>query len=1251
MGALQRIASIVRGGLLAALTVFHRAISSWLFRLQPEMARENDVADFHPLTPALLNRSDIQEYEKQLNNVLVGKICKGIRNIAITGSYAVGKSSFIRTFLHYNAEYRNTPIISMAKFGLNEAIDAPEMHKKAEQSGTPEPNSAVEEKRHIREQVEIEKSILEQLLYSAEPQQISLSSVRRLKDASVFQVFFVLLLVLSALRLFPSVWGELVTPYKSWVDLTNVPVWIAHGVILIFTCLILPKLIGLVRSYSITKFSIQGVDFEKQSHSSFLRENVDEFIYFFDKTKVQLVIFEDIDRLDASQAMAILTHIREVNRLVNLSRNNPVFFIYAVKDDLFKADDRTKFFDLIIPIIPVINSNNAYEKLAAALGLEMGRAEKPGELSPQLVKDVSLFFGDLRLIYNLANEYKIYKAKLSKDHTLDLNKLFALLAVKTMYPSVYTQLLVNKGPISDVVSRVDRAKDELKIDIETEMRSVVETIRKMKELISKRKEDLLATFWMCCAKSNGVSNFPVSIQLNGGTVHILQSLRPDSAFESFLLGNLGDKAQVLYGQNGSNFSAGDFSNPTKVTNSAGLNYKQCIELIAIDETEIEAELELLNRKLTEISDYQLEDLMQDSCSRKVLLEPLGDDFELAKLLLIHGYIEVDYADYTSFFYPGTISQADKVKVQRIKLLEKLPISTIFDKPAEVLEQLQHSDLANGRGLLKGLLPELIKVKNKAKLHSILSKSKPYISDILILWSGLSDKHSRCALLTALLEANLDAAVSTLKLIHDSPQHSEFEVRQFIVDMLRNEPGDSRLALKDCEIFGAIVSGLKGLDGLEAVKCDWFWRTPHIQYYQLENVPEDIAEKIMESGQFAINQVTLNALLQNALKAGVNCSLLSYESVLATDCDAFIERINGAIREFYELISDCDDWQESFNSAITLFEMEALSADDKLLIAQSTNSNFGLAVIPDDCLRRFISHDLLTVSWAEIHDAFDHLLLAPAVGVGADGQLLAQFIERHIEQLLDDSTDLQFSDDFIVSLLNSIASDEIFFKLVDWLEFDLDVLTKLKLKDSRWQLLVTVPSLRYSEDLFSIIQPKSASAAAMLLVGDWPERFEQLDDKGMVSPDAIRELFQSDKLHIEDKLYVYERYVDFNFTELSRLAVTLVEDALESGVDLPASGTDLMEQVRGHGHADLRAKVSLHYLSSRRSFNEVCDLLSMYGVSGLERLSEIPKIVSVPNTPVMNALLQRLQAMGFIGKVTNGGNEKLKGHLKTSVCAA
>lgn len=78
------------------------------------------------------------------------------------------------------------------------------------------------------------------------------------------------------------------------------------------------------------------------------------------------MIIEDLDRFGTSK---IFLKLRELNQLINESKivGRNVVFLYAVKDDIFINEERTKFFDYITTVIPVINPSNSKDKLKVAL--------------------------------------------------------------------------------------------------------------------------------------------------------------------------------------------------------------------------------------------------------------------------------------------------------------------------------------------------------------------------------------------------------------------------------------------------------------------------------------------------------------------------------------------------------------------------------------------------------------------------------------------------------------------------------------------------------------------------------------------------------------------------------------------------------------------------------------------------------------------------------------------------------------------
>lgn len=54
------------------------------------------------------------------------------------------------------------------------------------------------------------------------------------------------------------------------------------------------------------------------------------------------------------------------------------------------------------------------------------------KIDDDLIENLSLFVDDMRLLYNIMNEFYVYETKVSKQ--LDINKLLAIIVYKNLYP-------------------------------------------------------------------------------------------------------------------------------------------------------------------------------------------------------------------------------------------------------------------------------------------------------------------------------------------------------------------------------------------------------------------------------------------------------------------------------------------------------------------------------------------------------------------------------------------------------------------------------------------------------------------------------------------------------------------------------------------------------------------------------------------------------------------------------------------------
>lgn len=176
------------------------------------------------------------------------------------------------------------------------------------------------------------------------------------------------------------------------------------------------------------KFQDTEITLNNDQVESILNKHLDEILYFFERTDFDVIVIEDLDRFENSE---IFIRLRELNTLINNSKqvNRPIVFLYAIRDNMFKDKDRSKFFDFIIPIIPVINPTNAYDLIRKNYINEENDSQLHKEIEDIFLHQVSLYFDDMRLVTNIFNEFRIYIQKL-KNPNLNKNKLLALIIYK-----------------------------------------------------------------------------------------------------------------------------------------------------------------------------------------------------------------------------------------------------------------------------------------------------------------------------------------------------------------------------------------------------------------------------------------------------------------------------------------------------------------------------------------------------------------------------------------------------------------------------------------------------------------------------------------------------------------------------------------------------------------------------------------------------------------------------------------------------
>ena len=392
-----------------------------------------------------------------------------ILNIAIMGPYGSGKSSFWLSYKKDRKDKKKLPFteeelleVSFAKF--TERFDSCSCEGFTNDSGAIRVNNydvtCMDDKE--KEEFDIERGVLQQILFSVESNEIPKANVQKKYDNPIWLNIGFALCFIGIYLLYSTEYINLIEGYIDVVKDDLIPFlseWTKRIILfstltLLSTSIYIIVVIGLYRilnhipSFCLSRISFKGFDISfDERKGSLINQNIRELIYFFEKTKKRVVVFEDIDR---NKTNVIFSKLRELNRVLN---NCPKFnkedkkikFIYMIADDILQKYERTKFFDFIVPIVPVLNGNNATDYIMKYFVDDDMDDDKP-QLSVSYLKKIQKYLDDLRLVKNCFNELRIYKKK-NVEYLGEVGdeKIFSLILYKNLYPKDYQNLLRQKG--------------------------------------------------------------------------------------------------------------------------------------------------------------------------------------------------------------------------------------------------------------------------------------------------------------------------------------------------------------------------------------------------------------------------------------------------------------------------------------------------------------------------------------------------------------------------------------------------------------------------------------------------------------------------------------------------------------------------------------------------------------------------------------------------------------------------------------
>lgn len=420
--------------------------------------------DLVPLTPNYLPR----EHGGYVAAIEAALKDDQIRNIALSGNYGVGKSSILREV----ARRQSSRVVELSLSTLA-LIETSRLDESVPIQATTPTNR-------------IQQEIVKQLLYRVEPSKTPGSRFRRIerfrkwREAGIAALLGFAVAVIFLLTGWTAKITSVFTPFIDidvWVHLfiwAHVFVWgVAAGIAFLLRGLFYGKL-------HIKQFSAGSAAITLDDNSvSYFDQYLDEIIYFFEVSDRDVVIFEDIDRFNDSH---IFETLRALSTLLNASPQvkKTIRFIYAIKDSIFDriglegegsklesdvlAEDdtaqaevvranRTKFFDLVIPVVPFITHRSA-RNLAVQL---LGQIEH--EVAPELLDLAAQYVPDMRLLKNVRNEFIVFRDRIfsgdGKQLNLSETDLFAMMLYKSTHLTDFETIRLGTSKL-DILYKVSR---------------------------------------------------------------------------------------------------------------------------------------------------------------------------------------------------------------------------------------------------------------------------------------------------------------------------------------------------------------------------------------------------------------------------------------------------------------------------------------------------------------------------------------------------------------------------------------------------------------------------------------------------------------------------------------------------------------------------------------------------------------------------------------------------------------------------
>lgn len=1094
-------------------------------------------------------------------------------NIAITGPYGSGKSSVLQTFQKKNPQWKYLNI-SLATF---------------------KDDLEVENANSKEIEIEaIEKSILQQLFYSVDQKTLPRSRLKRIVTVKTRELigntlFIFLWAFLTLFVFFPQ--SIIFDKFSILASSDQLAITTASLLFLLFCIVGLFTGIKYIEKLKELKLKFQDTEITLNNDQveSILNKHLDEILYFFERTDFDVIVIEDLDRFENSE---IFIRLRELNTLINNSKqvNRPIVFLYAIRDNMFKDKDRSKFFDFIIPIIPVINPTNAYDLIRKNYINKESDSQLHDEIEDVFLHQVSLYFDDMRLVINIFNEFKLYVKKLNNPN-LNKNKLLALIIYKNYYPAEFANLHSNKGEIYEIFTfkkkniisnQLERIKHEIVTLDEKIQASQLEKIQTITELRKLYVYEILKRYPNITGASNNynyIRSTSYLVKLKIGDSYLdHNNLITDENFniiqnsdniEWFVEITDNNRRTNIEIQNSQDFKF-NFQTIENIVNNT-LSYKERETRIKNHETTnrgklLEQKQGLVNKK----NSLQLNTL------KELLSKDSSEEFfnsenhpPLLQFLIREGYIDEHYPDYISFFIDSVINITERDYAQRVVN----HINSDFDITLTNVEKILEKYLTPRQFLHTSIL-------NFSLVDFILEnddKFNDHYNNLFKLLSNQDERSIQFIFEYIDREKNLPVLINQIvkswqtffEHIHTSM--ADEKVESFLLLILKNLEKENIPLLNKDDILKNYLSSKSNF--IEYIKDAYSTEQEILNFLQLIKPVFEYLDCNNQNDVSIFNEICRNEyfkfngkmILQIIYINNEDQKVDEIQDIFASKPYGFLQdfapdylktQVDQSISHFFEevYISSSVNLSENSDNFIKLINNEDLDKSHKEWLIKNNDVQIdSLSDVHEPQFWKLIlTNNIVKPSWDSlisyyqyIENTLDNVIFNY---INENNMLLK---EQEISDTESNKSIPDITKEFEVALLESDSFSEIAYEAISIARmFDYPSLNLSSLSNSKISILINAKVLLLTPENIEKLRHKSINYVRDLLIQYLSLECSELTEDLVLEKPEYELILQSSKLTYAQKLIIVQK-LGISFYQESNIQTTINEIFKTNNLYIPA----------------------------------------------------------------------------------------------------